>query len=87
MKSSCLVLCLLILVASAQFGHIHGRTLRSDTVSGCGEDRDQDHRGASMGAMASFAFSSNSNETTRPYSVRSLAAKLASGPSKKGPGH
>ncbi|KAF8025027.1 hypothetical protein BT93_F2013 [Corymbia citriodora subsp. variegata] len=86
MKSSCLVLCLLILAVSAQFGHIDCRTLRADTGSGCREDQDRDRR-ASMGAMASFAFSSNSNETIRPFSGRSLAFKLASGPSRKGPGH
>ncbi|KAI6689085.1 hypothetical protein NL676_025913 [Syzygium grande] len=87
MKSSCLVLCLLILVVvSGQFGHIHARNLRANMVSRCGEDRDRDHR-ASMGTMASFAFSSNSNGTTRPSYVKSLKLKLASGPSRRGPGH
>ncbi|KAI3440377.1 uncharacterized protein J3R85_003719 [Psidium guajava] len=86
MKSSCLVLGLLILVVSTQFGDVRGRALRADTVSGCGEDRDLTHR-ASMETAASFAFSSKSNETSRPSSVKSLAFKLASGPSRRGPGH
>jgi len=64
---------------------VHCRPLRStnSTIIAAGCQQVDGTRG-SMG-MASFVVSSN-NSSSRP-SVRSLMFKMASGPSKRGPGH
>ncbi|KAL3514414.1 hypothetical protein ACH5RR_027131 [Cinchona calisaya] len=73
----------------------HGRVLRSmdgvDSAAAAECDHDQQIEGAdgSIG-MTNFAVSSNhssSNTNSFRETVRSLTTKLASGPSKKGPGH
>jgi len=79
-KSVWIVMVMTVLVVSSQFWFVHGRVLRSETPS---EDL-KGEEGSSVG-MATFAVASN-NSITRQF-ARSLAYKLASGPSKKGPGH
>ena len=95
-KNSCVwfVMGLLVLIVSTEFVQVDGRALRSDdstTGVGC---KEQAAGGAEeMAGMGSFAVSSsfnsssNDNSTTHRPSVRSLMFRLASGPSKKGPGH
>ncbi|KAL9396542.1 hypothetical protein Peur_010795 [Populus x canadensis] len=84
-KSLWFVLGLIILVVSTEMSAVHCRPLRStnSTVIAAGCQQVDGTRG-SMG-MASFVVSSN-NSNSRP-SVRSLMFKMASGPSKRGPGH
>lgn len=88
MKSLLFVLGLIILIiATTEFGQADCRALRSMSMTnntgnaGCVQ---VDDGGEAVG-MASLAVSSN-NSSTRPL-ARSLASRLASGPSKKGPGH
>ncbi|KAJ6391208.1 hypothetical protein OIU77_025236 [Salix suchowensis] len=81
-KSLWFVLGLIMLVVSTEMGAVHCRPLRSTNstiiAAGCQQVD------GSMG-MASFVASSNSSSSRS--SVRSLMFKLASGPSKRGPGH
>lgn len=82
-KSVWIVMVMTVLVASSQFWFVHARVLRSETPLG---DGCEDLKGeASYVGMATFSVASN-NSITRQF-ARSLAYKLASGPSKKGPGH
>lgn len=86
MKSSTLlfvVLGLTILVVSAQFSVGECRALRSVTACEEGDGADQSAAGNGMG---SFVVSGNNSSSSGPL-ARSLAFMLASGPSKKGPGH
>ncbi|EXB89250.1 hypothetical protein L484_006804 [Morus notabilis] len=84
---------ILIMIVSSQFSQADCRALRS-TTNTVGANGDCEQAGGSghdqMVGMSSFAVSSNnsdiSNSTSRPL-ARSLAFRLASGPSKKGPGH
>jgi len=85
-KSLWTVMVITVLVLSSQFCFAHGRVLRSEALKtpvgdGC---EDLKGEGSSLG-VATFAVASN-NSITRQF-ARSLAYKLASGPSKKGPGH
>ncbi|OMO70603.1 hypothetical protein COLO4_28577 [Corchorus olitorius] len=91
MKRLVLILGLLTLLVSTEFvAPVHGRALRStstdnnvDGVAGCEE---QGGAGPDQQvAVSRFSVSAN-NSSTRP-SFRSLAFRLASGPSKRGPGH
>ncbi|XP_059636955.1 uncharacterized protein LOC132279050 [Cornus florida] len=86
MKSLCLVLGIVLLVMSTQFSAVNCRALRStvDTavMAGCGDEA----TGASMGTTP-FAVASNNSSSGAFEVVRKLAFKLASGPSKRGPGH
>ncbi|KAI9118609.1 hypothetical protein K1719_010941 [Acacia pycnantha] len=84
------VLCvsiIMLVVSSSHVSNVHCRVLRSETVSteeahgDCNEMRGSEKP---LG-MASFALSSNNSSTHN--SIRSLTFLLASGPSKKGPGH
>ncbi|EOY15813.1 hypothetical protein QQP08_022608 [Theobroma cacao] len=85
MKRHLFVLGLLALLVSTEFTAVDGRALRSKTnnvvVAGCEEQGGADEQVA----VSTFAVSAN-NSSSRP-SVRSLASRLASGPSKRGPGH
>ncbi|CAK7347481.1 unnamed protein product [Dovyalis caffra] len=84
-KSLWFVLGLIILVLSPEIRVVHCRALRSSTSTITTTGSEQvDATKESMG-MASFVVSSN-NSSSRS-SVRSLMFKLASGPSKRGPGH
>ncbi|KAJ7966563.1 Transmembrane protein [Quillaja saponaria] len=89
MKNSLwLVLGVLTLMVSSQFNLGHCRVLRTGTSSERIADGCEDVKGPTESTgMASFAVSSNNFSTTARPSVRSLAFRLASGPSKKGPGH
>jgi len=73
-------------VSSSQFCFVHGRVLRSEALKTPVGDGCEDFKGegSSLG-VATFAVASN-NSIARQF-ARSLAYKLASGPSKKGPGH
>ncbi|KAM0968341.1 hypothetical protein ACFX13_017015 [Malus domestica] len=95
--SSCVwvVMGLMVLIVLSQFAQVDCRTLKSRTASdnatttrgGC---KGGDGAEKAGGGMATFAVSSNyssSSSTDRRPSMRSLAFRLASGPSKKGPGH
>ncbi|KAB2619445.1 hypothetical protein D8674_015314 [Pyrus ussuriensis x Pyrus communis] len=96
--SRCLwvVMGLMVLIVSSQFAQVDCRTLKSRTAKdnaatttrgGC---KGGDGAEKAGGGMATFAVSSNynsSSSTDRRPSMRSLAFRLASGPSKKGPGH
>ncbi|KAL9385995.1 hypothetical protein Peur_023005 [Populus x canadensis] len=85
MKSLWFALGLMLLVVSTEMRVVHCRALRStsSTITTTGYqqvDGAQESKG-----VASFVVSSN-NSGGRP-SLRSLMFKLASGPSKRGPGH
>ncbi|KAF3446596.1 hypothetical protein FNV43_RR11776 [Rhamnella rubrinervis] len=91
MKSLLFALGLIILIiATTEFGQADCRALRSmSTTNNSGNAgciQLQVDGGGEVVGMASFAVSSNNSTTTRPL-ARSLAFRLASGPSKKGPGH
>ena len=78
------VLVLFILVLSTQISVAHCRALRSTAIIA---DNCHLNNGAESAAgVASFSVSSN-NSSSSGSSVRSLMFQLASGPSKKGPGH
>ncbi|XWS14759.1 hypothetical protein CRYUN_Cryun35bG0035700 [Craigia yunnanensis] len=86
MKRILFVLGLLALLISTEFVAVHGRALRSTTTDnvvvkpGCEKQRRADIEAV---GVSSFAVSANNS------SIRNscLAFRLASGPSKKGPGH
>lgn len=86
------VLGVLILSLSMRSSLVDGRELRHGAspssivhnTAGCGQE-DRDASGTDIGT-ASFAVSSD-NEMSRSRLIRNLAFKLASGPSKRGPGH
>ncbi|KAH7567476.1 hypothetical protein ACOSP7_010601 [Xanthoceras sorbifolium] len=81
------VLALLIfMVISTQFNVVQCRALRSMTdavVSGCEENL----RGSDQSSVGVVSFSDSSNNAGIGSSLKSLAFRLASGPSKRGPGH
>ncbi|KAJ9166291.1 hypothetical protein P3X46_021066 [Hevea brasiliensis] len=90
MKRQCFVssglLLLVVLLLSTQITVVHCRALRSATSAvnaGC-QQEDVAHQSAS--GVASFSVSSNNSDGGGPF-VRSWMFQLASGPSKKGPGH
>lgn len=83
---------LLALLVSTEFAAVHGRALRSTTKDnvvvnnpGC-EEQNGTAAAEAVGGVSSFAVSENNRTSTR-NAFRSLAFRLASGPSKKGPGH
>ena len=91
MMSLCFVLGLILIIVTAQFNEADCRALRSTANAEGGSGADAG--GCEMAGMASFAVSSNNSSSnsnnsssSRPL-ARSLAFRLASGPSKKGPGH
>ncbi|CAI0465114.1 unnamed protein product [Linum tenue] len=61
-----------------------GRALRSDALP---IGRDHADGGQSGAGIASFVASSSSNGEDFSVSLRGLMFRLASGPSKRGPGH
>ncbi|ESW08715.1 hypothetical protein PHAVU_009G068600 [Phaseolus vulgaris] len=84
-KSLCISLVTVMLVLSSQLWLVHSRVLRSKELTEvAGHSVELKGSGSSLW-KGFFAVSSN-NSTTR-VSKRSLAFRLASGPSKKGPGH
>lgn len=83
MKTLLFVLGITMLVVSAQFGVGESRALRS-AMAACEQGDGADDQ--SVG-KASFVVSANNSSTSGGPLARSLAFMLASGPSKKGPGH
>ncbi|KAJ1436707.1 hypothetical protein SESBI_04010 [Sesbania bispinosa] len=88
-KSLWIVLVITMIVVSSQFCFVHSRVLRTEVLKtrigdGCEEFKETEAASLGVG-MATFAVSSN-NSSAR-HSARSLAYRLASGPSKKGRGH
>ncbi|KAL5707123.1 hypothetical protein ACHQM5_025210 [Ranunculus cassubicifolius] len=91
--SSCIYLIIIVLVLL--ISDVHCRALKS---SGCDGEEGAEN---SINGIASFLVSSNNSTTTTTHNkteeedtrsrdstrIRSLTFKLASGPSKKGPGH
>lgn len=76
-----------VLVVSSQFCFVHGRVLRSEALKTPVDDGCEDLKGEySSHETAAFGVGSSNNSSTRQF-ARSLAYRLASGPSKKGPGH
>ncbi|KAJ4822447.1 hypothetical protein Tsubulata_034426 [Turnera subulata] len=90
MKGLWCVVGLMILVVSSEISVAHCRALRSTAsadhniaAAGC-----EPVVGAeSAGEASPFAVSSNNSSGDPRPSVRNLMFKLASGPSKRGPGH
>jgi hypothetical protein len=84
MKTLLFVLGIAMLVVSAQFGVGESRALRSamEACKQAGDEADDQSVG-----MASFVVSAKNSSTSGGPLARSLAFMLASGPSKKGPGH
>ncbi|KAG4214418.1 hypothetical protein ERO13_A01G121600v2 [Gossypium hirsutum] len=74
---------LALLVSTELVIAVHGRTLRSTTmvVGGCEE------QGGRMGVLSFGALSAANHSSNSRNSFRSLGFRLASGPSKRGPGH
>ncbi|GKV10289.1 hypothetical protein SLEP1_g21680 [Rubroshorea leprosula] len=84
MKSLFVILCFLALVVSVEFNVVNGRALRlmETAVAGC-----EDGGGAGRMGSAGFAVSATNSSGSPSVIMRSLAFRLASGPSEKGPGH
>ncbi|KAI5563806.1 hypothetical protein POPTR_014G022000v4 [Populus trichocarpa] len=85
MKSLWFALGLMLLVVSTEMRVVHCRALRSTSSTITTTGYQQVDGAQESKAMASFVVSSNKS-SGRP-SLRSLMFKLASGPSKRGPGH
>ncbi|KAK7351611.1 hypothetical protein VNO77_11189 [Canavalia gladiata] len=79
-KSLWIVLVITMLVLSSHLCFVHSRVLRLEALKTKVADNT-----ISSHEMASFVVSSN--DSTTPASKRTLAFRLASGPSRKGPGH
>lgn len=86
-----LVFGIMTLLTVSKFGVIECRALRSTIAEGC--DQATGQGAGSMGMTAQFGVASadhnnsSTNESSGESSIRSLMFKLASGPSKRGPGH
>ncbi|GMJ15333.1 PIP-LIKE 5 [Hibiscus trionum] len=87
MKSVPFVLVLLVLLVSTEFAAVNGRPLRSSKTK-------KDNVGIKQGGADDKAVAArvptlpvSANNSKSGVSFRSLVYKLASGPSKKGPGH
>lgn len=77
---------MIVLLASTQIVVVESRALRSTENSMVGEC--EEGNGAVQPAgMTPLVFGVASNKSSNRPLERSLAYKLASGPSKKGPGH
>lgn len=85
-KRVCIVLGMMImLVVSCHVSYVQCRVLRAD---GCKDMRGSDSESSLSHGMTSFAVSSNNaTNSQRSSLIRSLPSLLASGPSRKGPGH
>lgn len=84
MKTLLIVLGIAMLILSAQFGVGECRALRS--MAACEQGGGGDGADQSVGMASTFVVSAN-NSSSNGALARSLAFMLASGPSKKGPGH
>ncbi|QCE16490.1 hypothetical protein DEO72_LG11g3508 [Vigna unguiculata] len=84
-KSLCISLVTIVFVLSSQFCSVHSRVLRSKVLTEVAEDC-VELKGSGFSLWRGF-FAVSSNNSTIRVSKRSLSFRLASGPSKKGPGH
>ncbi|KAJ6344761.1 hypothetical protein OIU76_006311 [Salix suchowensis] len=85
LRSLWFVLGLMLLVVSTEMRAVHCRALRSATSTTTATEYQQVDGAQESKGVASFVVSSN-NSSSRS-SLRSFMFKLASGPSKRGPGH
>ncbi|KAL9313047.1 hypothetical protein ACSQ67_018499 [Phaseolus vulgaris] len=85
-KSLCISLVTIMLVLSSQLWLAHSRVLRSKELTEVAGGDSVELKGSGSSLWRGFFAVSSNNSTTR-VSKRSLAFRLASGPSKKGPGH
>ncbi|GMJ15332.1 hypothetical protein HRI_005202400 [Hibiscus trionum] len=87
MKSVPFVLVLLVLLVSTEFAAVNGRPLRSSTATkdNVGIKRGGADDKAVAASVPTLAVSANNSKSGNSF--RSPVNKLASGPSKKGPGH
>ncbi|CAL1396033.1 unnamed protein product [Linum trigynum] len=83
-----IVVALLMTALSTQMTAVSGgRALRSEALPIVGAGCDQADGGQSGAGIASFVASSSSNGEDFSVSLQGLMFRLASGPSKRGPGH
>ncbi|GKV04533.1 hypothetical protein SLE2022_213610 [Rubroshorea leprosula] len=92
MRSVFVLVGFLMLVVSMEFSVVDGRVLRSmSTTTGVMAGCEEEAGGAQPAGVAvdMFAVSAdyNSSSLIPPVIMRSLGFRLASGPSKQGPGH
>ncbi|KAL1218867.1 hypothetical protein V5N11_035660 [Cardamine amara subsp. amara] len=81
-KKIMMVLFIILLVEMFSIiGGVHGRALRTEQTNGC----DQTTAAVESGGFGFFSGAANSS-SNHPL-MRSLAFRLASGPSKRGRGH
>lgn len=85
-KSLWFKLGVMVLLVATQIVFVESRALRSMENFTAGGYEQVTGLGGSVAVVPSSTDVASNNSTSRP-SVRSLAYKLASGPSKKGPGH
>ncbi|KAI4316657.1 hypothetical protein L6164_024615 [Bauhinia variegata] len=83
---------IMFVVASQQFSLVHCRVLKpeasnTEVPQGCEDLRVAAAASASASSIGMASFPVSSNNSSIRSSLRSLTFKLASGPSKKGPGH
>ncbi|GMJ02590.1 hypothetical protein HRI_003928200 [Hibiscus trionum] len=90
MKRILFAMVLMALLVSTELAvAVHGRTLRSNTTTveenvggGC-----EEQRGASVSSFAVLSSSAAANDSGSRGWFRRLGFRLASGPSRRGPGH
>lgn len=84
MKSFWIVLVMIMVMVSSEFCVVHSRVLRSEAVNA---EKYDVYEGTGEKYVGMTTFSVSSNNSSIRNSARSLAFRLASGPSKKGKGH
>ncbi|XWS21252.1 hypothetical protein CRYUN_Cryun30bG0039600 [Craigia yunnanensis] len=87
MKCILFVLGLLALLVSTEFAAVHGGALRSTTTDNVVVPGFKEQGGADDKAVGVPSSAVSANNSSSRNSFRSLAFRLASGPSKRGSGH
>ncbi|XVE55822.1 hypothetical protein DITRI_Ditri03aG0188100 [Diplodiscus trichospermus] len=89
MKPILFALVLLALLVSTEFAAVHGRALRSTMADNVVLNPGCQEQGGAEGdeAVGVSPIAVSANNSSSRHLFRSLAFRLASGPSKKGPGH
>ncbi|GAA0150789.1 hypothetical protein LIER_09649 [Lithospermum erythrorhizon] len=88
MKKVSLVLILVLVLIATEFSTVHCRTIKGSMEKGVNMGRiGCDEANPSSTGMDQFAVASSNNLSSGRTSLKGLGFKLASGPSKKGPGH
>ncbi|VVA92762.1 unnamed protein product [Arabis nemorensis] len=83
MKKIMIVLCIIFLVEISLFiGGVDSRALRTEQTNGCDQTATATVEGGGFGF-----FSATANNSSDRLLMRSLAFRLASGPSRRGRGH